>query len=301
MVDVDQSAIVLGQVISRLRRGCRLSQEALAGRAGLHRTYISQLERGIKSPTLSVLLKLATALGVRPSRILLLVELSGNHPVKYRTRKEFVIDVGFMVTSANIVRSVELTNDVLTDLPALLYRSLDFKTVSSLVGSILRDALATETDSIVNPVEKGHPELVPMMAGNATTTQLLHYPQGLEVKCTVGNVEPGANLRAGQRRIERLISITWHAHHRQVRSLVGLVWDFARTHGSFSYPAITGVFYTAGREEKDRGTISGTIRRNTKVSGMRTSRKAKMRSGWIMLLDEPSYLTAFQRTLGDWS
>ena len=44
-----------------------MSQEDLADRAGIHRTYVSQLERGIKSPTLGVLIKIAKALDTKPS------------------------------------------------------------------------------------------------------------------------------------------------------------------------------------------------------------------------------------------
>jgi transcriptional regulator with XRE-family HTH domain len=44
------------------RQSAGLSQEQLAEKAGLHRTYVSQLERGLKSPTLDVLADLAAAL-----------------------------------------------------------------------------------------------------------------------------------------------------------------------------------------------------------------------------------------------
>lgn len=43
------------------RQAAGLSQEELAEKAGLHRTYVSQLERGLKSPTLDVLADLAAA------------------------------------------------------------------------------------------------------------------------------------------------------------------------------------------------------------------------------------------------
>ena len=43
------------------------SQEAFAFEAKLHRTYISDLERGARNPTLTVVEKLATALKVIPS------------------------------------------------------------------------------------------------------------------------------------------------------------------------------------------------------------------------------------------
>jgi transcriptional regulator with XRE-family HTH domain len=41
-----------------------VSQEELADRSDLHRTYVSQLERGLKSPSLSTLYALASALKV---------------------------------------------------------------------------------------------------------------------------------------------------------------------------------------------------------------------------------------------
>jgi transcriptional regulator with XRE-family HTH domain len=48
------------------REKAELSQEKLAERAGLHRTYISQLERGLKSPSLDVIVALAGGLRITP-------------------------------------------------------------------------------------------------------------------------------------------------------------------------------------------------------------------------------------------
>lgn len=218
--------------------------------------------------------------------------------MNYRTRKGFAIDVGFRVTGENVCEAIALTNDILGGLPASLYRSLDFKTVSSIVGSIFCDALASRTEAIVNPIEKGHPDLVPAQAASATEAVLRNFPQGLEIKCTVGNVEQGANLRAGVRRLDKLKSITWQAHHREVESLMGLVWDFANDHDSFKHPAITAAFYEDDLEEADWGKISGTTGRNTKVCGMTASGKQKMGRGWVVVLDEPEYLAGFEKILG---
>ena len=52
----------------RLERG--LSQEGFAFEAKIHRTYISDLERGARNPTITVVEKLATALGVTASELL---------------------------------------------------------------------------------------------------------------------------------------------------------------------------------------------------------------------------------------
>lgn len=53
----------LGPAIRRHRELVRLSQEDLADRAGVDRTYVSGIERGRRNPTLGVLQRLSTALG----------------------------------------------------------------------------------------------------------------------------------------------------------------------------------------------------------------------------------------------
>lgn len=45
------------------------SQEELADRAGIHRTYIGGIERGERNPTLTMIHRLARALDVPPSRL----------------------------------------------------------------------------------------------------------------------------------------------------------------------------------------------------------------------------------------
>lgn len=57
-----KSKVRFGVVLQQYRQAAKISQEELAHRAGLHRTYISQLERELKSPTLDVVFALATAL-----------------------------------------------------------------------------------------------------------------------------------------------------------------------------------------------------------------------------------------------
>lgn len=65
---------LLGKEIARLRKQIGLSQEELGFRAEVHRTYISQLERGVKSPTLSVILKVSRALKASASKLVATVE-----------------------------------------------------------------------------------------------------------------------------------------------------------------------------------------------------------------------------------
>ena len=199
--------------------------------------------------------------------------------MKYKVNKSFNISIGFAVNAEHVLKATKNTNQILSDLPASLYSCIDFKTVSAIVGAIYCDTLAGFCKCIVNPIEKGHPDLLPTSAKGASEAKLRNYPEGLEIKSTVGNVTQGANLRAGTKRISQLTAITWQAHHREVRELMGLSWDFANEKPSFIFPCITGVFYTDALETSDWGAISGTTGRNTKVTGMTASGKTKMGTG----------------------
>ena len=61
MVDIRKR---LGDNVRRLRTDKGWSQEDYADRAGIHRTYVSDIERGARNPTITVVEKLARPLGV---------------------------------------------------------------------------------------------------------------------------------------------------------------------------------------------------------------------------------------------
>ena len=64
----------LGGQLRKVRLAAGLSQEALSYRAGVDRSYISQLERDLKSPTVDMLFRICQHLGVSASSVLAAVE-----------------------------------------------------------------------------------------------------------------------------------------------------------------------------------------------------------------------------------
>jgi transcriptional regulator with XRE-family HTH domain len=71
---------VFAKNLRRLRTAAGLSQEELAFRAGLDRTYISALERGLYSASVVTIERLANALDIEPTAFL-------QRPAKVSDRK----------------------------------------------------------------------------------------------------------------------------------------------------------------------------------------------------------------------
>jgi transcriptional regulator with XRE-family HTH domain len=62
--------LLFGQNVRRIRTSKKVSQEELAFTCGLHRTYISDIERGTRNISLDNIEKIAVALGVKPMCLL---------------------------------------------------------------------------------------------------------------------------------------------------------------------------------------------------------------------------------------
>lgn len=64
----------VGKTIRQYRESKGLSQEVLSGFANVDRSHLSKIELGLRSPTITILYKLADALEVKASDILRDVE-----------------------------------------------------------------------------------------------------------------------------------------------------------------------------------------------------------------------------------
>lgn len=66
----DSYQALLGAAVRDLRKQLGFSQEMLAERSGLHRTYIGGIERGERNVSLANIVRLAKALRVTPAKLL---------------------------------------------------------------------------------------------------------------------------------------------------------------------------------------------------------------------------------------
>ena len=70
MLDSHRAFQTLGDNIRAIRIRLKISQEELADRAGVHRTYLGAIERGERNVSLANIVKIANSLGVKPEKIM---------------------------------------------------------------------------------------------------------------------------------------------------------------------------------------------------------------------------------------
>ncbi len=66
--------VTVGRVLQNFREQRGLSQEIVSGLAGIGRTHLSAIERGVRKPTLETFYRISEAMGVKPSTLLEAVE-----------------------------------------------------------------------------------------------------------------------------------------------------------------------------------------------------------------------------------
>ena len=61
---------IFGEEIRKIRKEVGISQEALALKADVDRSFLSKMERGIRQPTITIMFKLCDALDVSPELVI---------------------------------------------------------------------------------------------------------------------------------------------------------------------------------------------------------------------------------------
>lgn len=296
-----------------------MSQEDLATAAELDRTYISQLERGLKSPTLTTLQKLAACMGVEAHY--LLREPRGANgpriPANYIVRplEHVVIARGrdtIQIPTRVLTSAINMAHELIDDMYAIdldIAAVLGMRNLSAFIGELVAAATVKTGDGLFepNPHQDGYPDLLLMDAvGKKEWNRLAGLMNekapfspfaggGVEVKATCGAVPSPAVCRRrgierpfiGDTRIGCMSGYDWKAHHRETNNLVGILWDFID-----GRPRVAAMFYSSELEEEDWGNIVQPRAgggRTTSVSIMARSGIRKMYEGWLCVLAEGGY------------
>ena len=214
--------------------------------------------------------------------------------MKYLTN-DVTFDCGFEIDSAKLVLAIKECNEGLASFPPHIWSSIALKFSGAVIGEFFAASIANACGAFRNTVEQGYPDVLPKDAENATEVELRHYPAGLELKGTCGNIPTGKLVKAGLSRVNSLSSINWKAHHREVENLLAFVWDFYPLNDDVNTPCITAAFYCANLCEEDWGAISGLSGRSTKLSNMAKCGRDKMASGLVCILDNDPIKTKYQK------
>ncbi|MCQ4322669.1 helix-turn-helix domain-containing protein [Stutzerimonas stutzeri] len=69
-----EPALAFGKAVRAARMEKGIAQEELAGLAGVERSHMGKIERGGHMPTLALILKIATALGISSAELMVVTE-----------------------------------------------------------------------------------------------------------------------------------------------------------------------------------------------------------------------------------
>ena len=314
---------IFAKALRHYRDLAGMTQERLASAASLDRIYISQLERGHKSPTLNTMAKLAGCLDTTVQRLLHEPVLdSPMVPADYFTRSPKQVAVARMasanknaavaVPASSLLTAVNATHALIDDLynaDLEVATVLGLRNLSAFVGELFAGAVSKASDGLLlpNPHQDGYPDLLLLDAygrkvwrelGERVDEKTPFSPfagGGMEVKATCGSVPtPAACKRQGierpmidDTRVCCLLGYDWKSHHRDTNNLVGLLWDFVA-----GRPRIAAVFYASNLVEDDWGEIVQPRAgggRTTSVSVMARSGIRKMYEGWLCVLSTGGY------------
>lgn len=106
---------LIGKKIKKYRKRKNLTQEALGEKAGLHYTYIGQVERGEKDPSFKFLRGIAAALEISVDRLLINYQLDSE-------AKEIISDITQLLLTRD-EEELKMIYDFLEDLTDLLEHS----------------------------------------------------------------------------------------------------------------------------------------------------------------------------------
>lgn len=227
-----------------------------------------------------------------------------------------------VITNDKLLGAINFCNNALRSLDEQtrqfdinIFEVLGMRNLSGMVGEYFGKSVQRFSDDHLqsNLHQDGYPDLL-----LTNTPELLSYYQtlyieiagkkypkdkalfspfkygGVEVKATCGSTPSAAVMPKpliGERRIEKLTSFDWKAHHRETNNLLSIFWDFID-----EVPTVAGCFYRNDLTIDDWGEIvqpKSDGGRTTSVSIMTSTGVQKMCHGWLAVIDDPAYIEKF--------
>lgn len=318
----------IGSLVRKYRKIKGLSQEKLAELCDLDRTYISLLERGLRSPTISTLSKVALALDINLSSFFNKLEVikQNSHDKEDTQMYSYIInnnaDVKYngevILTNEQVVEAILATNfnlkrldEITTQSGVQVFEALGMRNLSGFIGEFFVSSLEYVSNKclVKNPHQDGYPDLLLVNSEKALSyfNSIIDivgekvYPKekslfspfkygGLEVKSTCGST-PSAKVMP-----KPLIG------EQRIQILTSFDWKahHRETNNLISIywdfldglPTICAAFYRNDLTEDDWGRIVQPKEnggRTTSVSIMNSQGVKKMCENWIAVIDIDEY------------
>jgi len=275
----------IGNNIHLHRKRLGISQEHLAEKAGLHRTYIGAVERGERNVSAKSIEKIATALNVKPYR--LLEQSSGTViiPTENEEKACTPSSINSLYLNAkcklpygmrvqHVCRAMEDFIDFLGFINLQMYSKgiprlesfLMPANFSSIVGEYMNMAIPKYCATLArNQYHNGHPDLVP--GGMFPENSIQYADEGIEVK--------GSRHSSG-----------WQAHNPEAVWLMVFHFD-SNTSNDIRKSILPKLFCFKGvyaaKLEKSDWNFSGrsSTSRRTITASVNKSGVEKMKSNWL--------------------
>jgi len=321
--------LISSKVITKIRKEKGLSQESLAEKANLDRTYISGVERGIRNITLKSMDKIISALDMSQEDFFkeiideiniqkrtfsrkLTYKKNRNTNLSFKSTRGKTHTLDFSLFEKAIVgmnKIIDQIHDFDVDISAIL----GMRNLSAFIGELYVSCFEKEANGLFkkNPHQDGYPDLLLMDKEGLEDIERVNknsqhhdkapfspFPNGgIEVKATCGSVPTPAQciklVRSkpiiGDQRIDLLRGYDWKAHHRETNNLIGLLWDFID-----HKPMVVALFFCSNLDEGDWGEIVQPKKgggRTTSVSIMSRDGVKKMYQNWRLVVDDDRYIS----------
>lgn len=227
-------------------------------------------------------------------------------------------DLNVPFSPANLLLAVDVTNEYLVNLPLkfssdglVFYNILNQRNLSGFIGEVFKQAISHVSEGFIpNPHPDGRPDILDLRttdarnffheecfdkSGFSIREKLAPFPfNGVEIKCTIGNIKNASALNIGTPRYRSVTGINYWAHHAHQCNLMGVYYDYSDEHSGM--PQIMALIYTS-LEAKDWNTVSTGRPDSKKTSNtsLNSLGATKLKRSLVLCTSKLNYIEMFRK------